>query len=83
MDKLLVEVRVPAADSKFDALIPPLCKGGEVLKIVKEIFTTMFEGKFREVDDSILCNYSTGKIVDINQSMIEQGIKNGTIFILI
>ena len=83
MDKILVEVRVPAADAKFDAFIPPSCKGGEVLKIIKGIFTTMFEGKFKEVQDSVLCIYDTGKLVDINQTMIDQGIKNGTRFILI
>lgn len=83
MDKVLVEVRVPAADAKFDAFIPQTSKGSEVLEIVKGIFTSMFEGKYKQVSDSVLCVYDTGNLLDINKTMYEQGIKNGTKFILI
>ena len=83
MDKVLVEIRVPAADAKFDAFIPQTSKGSEVLEIVKGIFTSMFEGKYKQVSDSVLCVYDTGKLLDINRTMYEQSIKNGTKLVLI
>ena len=83
MDKVLVEIRVPAADAKFDAFIPQTSKGSEVLEIVKGIFTSMFEGKYKQVSDSVLCVYDTGKLLDINRTMYEQSKKNGTKLVLI
>ena len=65
MDNILVEIRIPAADAKYDALIPKLSKGVEVVKIISEIFSSMFEGKYKSMSDSVLCVEKTGKELDI------------------
>lgn len=83
MDSVLVEVRIPAADTKYDALIPKKSRGAEVVKILTATFSKMFEGKFKGLSDSVICVLKTGEELDINKTIYEQGIVDGDILILI
>lgn len=83
MEKVLVEIKIPAADAKFDAFIPKTSKGMDVLNIISSMFSSMFEGKFEKAPDSVICIADTGKLLDINKSIYEQNIINGTKLVLI
>lgn len=83
MNKILVEVLVPAGNTKFDVFIPAKAKGYDVLNIIADMFSSMLEGKYVKSHDSVLCVYDTRKLLDINKSMYEQNIENGTKLILI
>ena len=83
MDNVLVEIRIPAADAKFDAFIPKKSRGVEVVKILSSTFTKMFEGKFKGLSDSTVCVLKTGAELDINKTIYEQNIIDGDVLILI
>ena len=83
MEKVLVEIKIPAADAKFDAFIPKTSKGIDVLNIISSTFSSMFEGKFQKASDTVICVSDTGELLDINKSIYEQNIVDGTKLILI
>lgn len=83
MDKILIEICVPVADAKFNAFISPHTIGNDALQIISLIFSSIYEGKFKSSEDTTLCVYETGEILDINKSIYEQNIRNGSKLILI
>lgn len=83
MEKILVEIIVPAGNVKYDAFIPKTAKGNDVLNIVSDIFSSMLEGEYQKTEDTVLCVYKTGKLLDINKPIYEQNIENGSKLVLI
>ena len=83
MNKVLVEISVPAAGDKFDIFIPLDIKFGDVLEMVSLAVMELTEGKFNPDKDTILCDAVTGEILDVNIEGAEQGLKNGSRLMLI
>lgn len=83
MEKALVEIFVPAADTSYDVYIPLSCRMSEVLMLVNKVIGDLLEGKFRPTGETILCDKETGIIFNINLSVMELGIKNGSKLMLI
>lgn len=81
--KIIVEVRIPSADMKKDVILPLDLKGNDVVKIISKMFGEICKGKFQGQEDTLICIYDTGKILDINKKIIDQDITNGTVLILI
>ena len=77
-NKLLVEVIVPAAEKRFDVLIPPESKMGEVKALMTGIITELSEGKFIADATSVICDAESGALLDINMRASEIGIINGS-----
>ncbi len=83
MDKILVEVFVPALERSFDMLFPVLSPMSEVLELVERAVTELADGRFIASEDTTLCYREEGSIVDINKSVCELGIHNGSQLMLI
>lgn len=83
MDKVLVEIFVPAANQSFDVFIPQTSKMGEVVDLVSKSLSRLSNGKYKSDSNSILCEAESGNIFNINLSVYELEIKNGTKLILI
>ena len=83
MEKIIVEVYVPSAEEKFDIFIPLTSKMSEIINLVIAALNEFVDGKYKKTKDSILCEAETGKIYDINKSVQELEIKNGSKLILI
>lgn len=77
-DKVIVEVIVPAAEKKFDVIIPPGSRLSEVKKLMSTIISELTTGKLKTEKTSVLCDAESGSIYDINKKVAELGIKNGT-----
>lgn len=82
-NKALVEILVPASGEKFDVFIPLESRMGEVVTMVASALSNLSEGKYRAGNDAVLCDLSTGKILDVNIEVAELGIKNGSRLMLI
>lgn len=83
MDKILVEVYLPAAQKTFDMRIPADSKMGEINQLTAAIAAGLSDGSFRDSGESVLVNAESGVMYDVNMTVQEQGICNGTRFILI
>lgn len=83
MNKVLVEINVPAAEEKFDVYIPLESRMRDVIKMVSSALSELSNGKYKATDDAILCDADTGMIFNINIDVAELGIQNGSRLMLI
>ena len=83
MNKILIEVFLPAANKSFEIYIPLELKLHEVTFLVDKTISELSNGLFSSNDDSILCEKSTGNILNINMSARELNLKNGAELMLL
>ena len=81
MDKVLVEIYVPVLDRSFDMFIPKSSSMAQVLELIKKAVKEMSDGRF--VENTALCHREDGTIININLSVEELEIKNGSKLMLI
>jgi hypothetical protein len=83
MNKVLVEIFLPAADRSFDVYIPLESQMSEVLLLVSALLSDLSDGKYKANGQAILCDAATGIIYNINMAVAELGIQNGSKLMLI
>lgn len=83
MDKVLVEIFVPVLNNSFDIFIPLQSQMYEVLEMIKKAVTDISEGRFMANPNTTLCYRRDGTIININLSVYELGIRNGSKLMLI
>lgn len=83
MDKVLVEVFVPVLDCSFDIFIPLQSPMFEVLELIKKAIVEMSDGRFIANENTTICYREDGSIININLSVYELEIRNGSKLMLI
>lgn len=83
MDKVLVEVFVPVLDRSYDIFIPLRSPMYEVLELIKKAIKEMSDGRFIANENTAICYRENGAIININLSVYELEIKNGSKLMLI
>lgn len=83
MDKILVEVYLPAANCTFDVYIPLKMKIHEVTLLLSKTAEDLSNGFFTASKDTILCDRYNGEIFNVNMSVEELNLCNGFKLILI
>ena len=83
MEKALVEVYVPAIDSSFDIFIPLQSPMYEVADLIKKAVVEMSNKRFIADESTAICHREDGTILNINLSVYELGIQNGSKLMLI
>ncbi len=83
MDKVLIEVFVPALDRTYDLFIPAHPPLHRVLELIKKAVADLSDGRFVANEGTALCRREDGEILDINISVYELGIQNGSKLMLI
>lgn len=83
MDKILVEVYVPVAGMSYDVFIPRQSMFYEVQELIEKSVREWVADVFIIWEDTALCFRDTGEIVNINVSVEELGLKNGSKLMLI
>lgn len=83
MDKILIQVFVPALGTAFDIFIPKRAHMWDVLELVKKAISEMAEGRFLVNEETAICNRDDGTIININLSVEELGLHNGSRLMLI
>ena len=83
MDKALVEIFVPVINASYDIFIPLGSQVYEVLELIKKAVTEMSDGLFIANQSTSVCYRSNGEIININLSVYESGIRNGSKLMLI
>ena len=83
MDKILVEVYVPALGDSWDMFIPQELKMYKVLEMMKKAVSDLSEGRFRADENTAVCYREDGTILNINLSVRELELKNASKLMLI
>ena len=83
MKKVLVEVFVPVINAKYDVFIPNTSQMSEVLELLKKAVTDLSEGRFVVTDETAVCYRENGSIINVNMTVYELGIHNGSKLMLI
>lgn len=83
MNKVLVEIFLPAANKSFDVYIPLESQMSEVLALVSSLLSDLSDGKYKATGDAVLCDAASGIIYNINLAVAELEIQNGSKLMLI
>ena len=83
MDKVLVEVFLPAANQTYDIYVPKKSKIHEIIFLMGAVLSELSPGFFIQTSDLILYSQEKGRMLDINLSVEDHNLKNGAKLILI
>lgn len=83
MDKVLIEVFVPILGETFDMFISLQAPMYEILELIKKGISEMSYGRFMANESTVICYRDNGNIININLSVYELNIVNGTKLMLI
>lgn len=83
MDKILVEVYVPAASRSFDIFIPRGSKIHELIPLIAAVVNEETQGYYIAGENALLCDRGTCGILNINTAVGEAGLRNGSQLVLI
>lgn len=78
MNKVIIEVKLPAAGISYDLSVPNTMQIGQMTKLIASAFTKLSNGFYMATDESIVCNQVTGQEYDVNARVCETDIQNGT-----
>ncbi len=81
--EILIECFVPVLNKSFDARIPVDKTINEILQLLSKSICDLSGGLFIADDEVLLCDYQSGKSYNINLSVKEQGLQNGSKLMLI
>lgn len=83
MERILVEVYVPVTGKSYDIFIPLEERMSNVLEMIKKAVADLSENTFKPDEYTAICYRREGTIVNINMSVYELGLKNGSQLMLI
>jgi hypothetical protein len=83
MHKILVEIYNPASNNSYDVFIPLKSSLYEVVYLLSTTISELSQGQYKATEQSILCDRQTGDLFDINKTIEELGLKNGSKLMLL
>lgn len=83
MNDVLLNVFVPALNKDYDIVADKDEKIYVVLELIKKAVEILSEGLFLSNSQSVICDRLNGKILNINKSAKELGLKDGSKLMLI
>ena len=81
--KILVEIFVPVLAVTMEVYIPVQSPVYEALELLKKAVTELSDGEFLADAATTLCYRESGDIININQSVQELELQNGSCLMLI
>lgn len=78
MNKILLELYLPVTMESFDVFVPVSSTVGEILLLIREILPELSGGVFRATADVVLCERYTGKVLPVDKTVLQLGLKDGS-----
>ncbi|MDD5888103.1 MAG: hypothetical protein PUC82_01270 [bacterium] len=82
-NKILIGLYIPLIEKSYDVYIPINKKVGTVKKLIEEGLIELTDHSYVIKEDSNFYSKETGQIYDVNKSVRETDLKNGSRIILI
>lgn len=82
-NKILIELSIPLIEKTYDLYIPINKKIGTVKKLIEEGLIELTDNDYTVKEDSNFYSMETGDVYDVNKTVRETDLKNGSRIILI
>ena len=82
-NKILVELEIPLIETKYDMFIPINKKIGTIKSLVENSLMELTDNAYSPRQDTNLYSKETGDIYDVNRTVRETDLKNGSRIILL
>ncbi|MCD1257392.1 methyltransferase [Paenibacillus athensensis] len=83
MDKIMIELFVPAVNQHYDVFIPLYGKLYEIEQLLTRAIVDLSEGYFAAAADTVLCDRVSGSVLDVKLTAQEAGLQNGSKLLLL
>lgn len=81
-NKILVELYIPLIEKSYDLYIPINKKIGTVKKLIEEGLIELTDNAYKQSNETNLYSKETGKIYNVNDTVRDTDLKNGSKIIL-
>lgn len=82
MNKVLIEVTSPAAGQTYDMFVPDTMQIGEIIPLISSVFAQTSNGIYSQTVSSVLSEKKTGYVFELNKTVRESNIRNGSKLLL-
>lgn len=82
-NKILIELSIPLIEKTYDLYIPINKKIGTVKKLIEEGLIELTDNAYIVKEGSNFYSMETGEVYDVNKTVRETDLKNGSRIILI
>lgn len=82
-NKILIELEIPLIEKKYDLFIPINKKLGTIKKLIEVALLELTDGAYVIAEDTNLYSKESGSIYDINKTVRDTDLKNGSRVILL
>lgn len=81
--KILIGLYIPLIEKNYDIYIPVNKKIGTIKKLIEAGLVELTDNSYVVTEDSNFYSKETGQIYDVNKSVRETDLKNGSRIVLI
>ncbi len=82
-NKILIELYIPLIEKNYDLYIPINKKIGTIKKLIEEGLIDLTDHDYIIKEESNFYSKETGEVYDVNKSVRETDLKNGSRIVLI
>ena len=82
-NKVLIELEIPIIEKKYDLFIPINKKIGTIKKLIEDSLIELTDNAYISKPNSNFYSKDTGMIYDVNQTVRDTDLRNGSRIILI
>lgn len=82
-NKILIELEIPLIEKRYDLFIPINKKIGTVKNLIENALVELTDSAYVPKDDSNFYSKKTGEIFDVNKTVRDTNLRNGSRIILI
>jgi transcription termination factor Rho len=82
-NKILIELEIPLIEKKYDLFIPINKKVGTIKSLIENALIELTEDAYKIKESTNLYSKETGDIYDVNQTVRDTDLKNGSRVILL
>ena len=82
-NKILIELEVPLIEKKYDLFIPINKKVGTIKNLIEKALLEVTENEYEIKEDTNLYSKDTGNVYDVNLTVRDTDLQNGSRIILL
>ena len=82
-NKILIEIYIPLVEKKYDVFIPINKKVGTIKKLIDTAIVELTSNAYVPTDEANFYSKETGEIYDVNKTVRDTDLKNGSRIIII
>lgn len=82
-NKILIELEIPLIEKNYDLFIPINKKVGTIKTLIEDALIDLTDNAYTPKEESNFYSKETGEIYDVNKTIRDTDLKNGSRIILI